>query len=169
MNDFIGKPFDSADLIVTLRRWIKLDRKRLAPQEGAAVDAMSLAATEQALLALPGFDFDNILKTLRGNHLQVTGLLITFANSMTGISGQIKEKIGRGAFEEAHMLVHRIKGTAGSLGAIDLFQAAEHLDTQLKKDECEPETLKVFEEALERAMSAIASLGASKAAMKENL
>lgn len=158
MNDFIAKPFQPEALVTTLLRWIKPGRNAYVLQDGIEEDAKIPGTGDMALQTLPGFDFDNIMKILNGNGAQLMELLFTFVDNMAGMSGQVKDRIEQGAFEEAHVLVHRIKGTAGSLGATELLLVVEQLDEELKTDPGNLERLKVFEEVFERTMSTINAL-----------
>jgi HPt (histidine-containing phosphotransfer) domain-containing protein len=157
MDDFILKPLHPEELTATLLRWVRPGKKVAAPP-AEGLPGMPPIENDAVPDNLPGFDFTNILKMLNGNRQQLAALLVSIADSMAGMPGEIADKVKQADFQGARELAHRIKGTAGNLGAMSLHAAAARLERELKAGQCDPGVLAAFGEEFERALSAIATL-----------
>jgi two-component system sensor histidine kinase/response regulator len=67
----------------------------------------------------------------------------------------LRQHLAVGAFEYARRVAHTLKGTAGTLSAVDVQLAAAAVETALRHGECNPETLEPLLAALDAAHRAL--------------
>jgi HPt (histidine-containing phosphotransfer) domain-containing protein len=115
---------------------------------------------------LPGFDLQAGLARLMGNKRLYHKLLLDFGANYGGVAGEIRKALGAGDFDQAHSLVHNLKGLAGNLEAKDLQKAAVELEKLVRGQTAETasdeELDRKFAElknALEQALAAVQTLG----------
>jgi signal transduction histidine kinase/CheY-like chemotaxis protein/HPt (histidine-containing phosphotransfer) domain-containing protein len=137
MNGHVTKPIDPAQLFAALQKWIKPGEKRAQVQQ-PEVDVERLeadkAVPEEDELpgSLPGFDLAAGLKRLMGNKRLYRKLLVDFGTKYLKAAGDIRGALDTNDFEQAHGLVHNLKGLAGNLEAGDLQAAAANLEKLVK-------------------------------------
>ncbi len=137
MNDHVTKPIDPDQLFATLQKWIKPVSERAAVQNSQVHDAPSepdpMVPEEDELPdSLPGFDLAAGLSRLMGNKRLYRKLLLDFGANYGGVASEIREALAVGDFEQAHSLVHNLKGLAGNLEATELQTAAVEMETLVK-------------------------------------
>ena len=138
MNDFVAKPVDPASLFDTLSHWLNIGagRGRIAavPRFGAGgspggdpgVDAIA------ELRRLPGFDVGRGLEIWQGNVQKYLGLLRRFVASGIDEVERLRDSVARGDTAAAAVLVHDLKGVAGTVGAMQVADCARRLEAQLR-------------------------------------
>jgi HPt (histidine-containing phosphotransfer) domain-containing protein len=173
MNGHVTKPIDPDQLFATLLKWIQ-------PREEATADrhpdvtlqetdlTQQKQAEEELPESLPGFDLAAGLSRLMGNKRLYTKLLLDFGANYGGVVGEIRTALAAKDFEQAHSLVHNLKGLAGNLEAIDLQAAAVNMEKLVKGvDKQDPSSkqlnlkLSELENALMHALESVQSLGVS--------
>jgi CheY-like chemotaxis protein len=148
MSDHVTKPIDSDQLFGTLQKWIQPGKKRVQvePPEvstEAIATGVSEPDAEEFPKSLPGFDLEDGLKRLQWNEQLYRKLLQDFSAKYAGAADEIRQALDakddeiRQAldakdFEQAHSLVHNLKGLAGNLAATDLQAAAVEMEKQVK-------------------------------------
>jgi signal transduction histidine kinase/CheY-like chemotaxis protein len=153
MNDFIAKPINPKKLLRTLVQWIK-------PVGAIATDDITAEPSAAKLFGgddLPGFDLHNLLEMIGNNQELATRLLLTFMESMKDLPGEIEALVAAGDFVRARELIHKLKGTSGTIGAVRLYAASETLEAELK-DRLSAATFDSFREAFDQTMSVITAL-----------
>jgi two-component system sensor histidine kinase/response regulator len=100
-----------------------------------------------------------------GNRKLYRKLLQDFHRDYPLAVGAIGEAIDGGRDEEALRLAHTLKGVSGSLGAMDLYAAAEEIETALKAGEPgkAKEYLPAAEERLRMVVSGLSALAETAA------
>jgi CheY-like chemotaxis protein len=171
MNGHVAKPIDPDQLFSTLQKWIKPSKKRVQQPEVPLESLESDQAEpdeEQLPESLPGFDLAAGLKRLMGNKTLYRKLLLDFGAKYTGVAGEIHKALDSKDLEQAHSLIHNLKGLAGNLAAIDLQAASVNLEKLVKgvgKKTPPAKKLKLkfseLENALNQALYSVQSLGAS--------
>ena len=144
MNDHVTKPIDPDQLFSTLLKWVKPADERIqaskslpAPQD-SPVPGKPLESDRPVLDAselpdsLPGFDVAAGLSRLMGNKTLYRKLLLDFGANYGGLANEIRDALAVGDFDQAHSLVHNIKGLAGNLAATELLAAAVEMEKLVK-------------------------------------
>jgi signal transduction histidine kinase/DNA-binding response OmpR family regulator len=127
MNDHVAKPILPQELMETLSKWIKHE-SRAAPSHTAKKPADDTAVLPGQL---PGFDLEKVLELLNGNLAMLKKLLIQFGEKFVGTADKLENLIQAKKFGEVEALVHSIKGAAGNLGAVELYNSAQSLEEEL--------------------------------------
>jgi len=133
MNGHVTKPIDPDQLFSTLQKWIQPSEKRAQVQQPEVpvepLEAEKMVPQEDELPeSLPGFDLAAGLARLMGNKRLYRKLLVDFGTKYIETANDIREAIDTKDFEQAHSLVHNLKGLAGNLEAKDLQTAAVKLE-----------------------------------------
>jgi two-component system, sensor histidine kinase and response regulator len=173
MNGHVTKPIDPDQLFSALQKWIKPSKKQAQDQqpEVPAVQSNSdkaVPAEDGLPESLPGFDLADGLKRLQGNERLYRKLLLSFATDYNAVAAEIWQALDAEDFDQAHSLVHNLKGLAGNLAAVQLQAAAMSLERLVKGvDRKAPSPAKLnlrfseLENALNQALESAQSLGAS--------
>jgi CheY-like chemotaxis protein len=171
MNGHVTKPIDPDQLFATLQKWIQPVDDR-APIQQAPDSAVEAPAGEKATLpdSLPGFDLAEGLNRLQGNQKLYRKLLLDFGAKYTTTAAEIRGALDKGDFDQAHSLVHNIKGLAGNLAATGLQAAAIEMEKLVKGGQKETASQKELdqkfaglEKAIDQALKAAQTLGAAPA------
>lgn len=159
MNDHVAKPIMPEQLIGTLSKWIKRDAV-------AATRIVVKPAGETSVLPdrLPGFELDRALALLNGNRAMLKKLLVQFAEKFADAAGNLDQLVQSNNIQEAAALLHSIKGAAGNLGAMALYEAAQNLEKGLAAGVITG-GLDNFKLAMEVTLKSIASLAAYDASL----
>lgn len=144
MNDHLAKPINSKQLSQTLNYWLM--------QTDVNLKLTDTNASNESL-SLPGFDFSELKQLLGDDHEQILNILLMFVEDFGKIDQEIAQAISQNQTQQAHRLLHQMKGTAGNIGAKILFDISQKFDTQLKNDQIDPAThiewLTTFRKALQ--------------------
>ncbi len=171
MNGHVAKPIDPDQLFATLQKWIKPSKRRVQVQQPEVPverpDSDAALPTEDELPEfLPGFDLAGGLERLMGNKRLYRKLLVDFGTKYIEIANDIRAALDTKDFEQAHSLVHNLKGMAGNLEATDLQAAAVGMEKLVKGDQKEtPSTNQLdqkfmeLENAINQALEAVQTLG----------
>jgi CheY-like chemotaxis protein/HPt (histidine-containing phosphotransfer) domain-containing protein len=149
MNGHVAKPIDPDQLFATLQKWIQPSEKRAATQTPVGSVEPSGAAKEASIEAelpesLPGFDLTAGLARSMGNKRLYRKLLLDFDANYGRVASEIRETLEVGDFEQAHSLVHNLKGLAGNLDATNLQAAAVAMEKLVKGQTAETAPEKVL-------------------------
>ncbi len=156
MNDFIAKPINPEALITTLSKWV-------APNESGTGTSVA-PQPANGLGHLPGFDLDNLLNLLGGNHALAAELLRSFTEEMAETPATIRAEALADRTVQARELAHRLKGAAGNLGATALHAATEKLEAELKNGRFDTGLMDAVDQEFANAKAAIAGLPMPEAA-----
>jgi len=171
MDGHVTKPIDPGQLFATLQKWIKPVAERVAVQRPPVLDAppepdRALPAEDELPESLPGFNLAAGLARLMGNKRLYRKLLLDFGANYGGVAAEIRQALAAKDFEQAHSLVHNLKGLAGNLEAKDLQAAAMKMEKLVKGQSEESVSEKELEEkiselenSLNRALDAVQTLG----------
>jgi HPt (histidine-containing phosphotransfer) domain-containing protein len=105
---------------------------------------------------------------LQGNKKLYRKLLLSFATDYNAVANEIRQALDAADFDQAHSLVHNLKGLAGNLAATELQAAALNLEKLVKGiDKKIPSSeqlnlrLSKLDNTLNQALESVQSLGGS--------
>jgi HPt (histidine-containing phosphotransfer) domain-containing protein len=171
MNGHVAKPIDPDQLFSTLQKWIKPSEKRVQVQQAEVPverpeSDKAVPQEDELPEFLPGFDLGAGLKRLGGNRRLYRKLLLDFGANYGEAAGDIRQALDSGDFNQAHSLVHNIKGLAGNLEATDLQAAAVQIEKLVKGQTAETTSdrelkrnIAQLEKAINQALEAVQTLG----------
>jgi len=116
MDDFLAKPVTQEQVLATVRRWLD-DVPMAVPTTAVATRT-----------AVPVFDPHPIQKIDAldpGIGGQLIGILL---GELPSTRDAFQRLLAEGAFDQLCQVAHKLKGTSGSLGAMELYQACSMVD-----------------------------------------
>ncbi|MDJ0818516.1 MAG: PAS domain S-box protein [Desulfobacterales bacterium] len=177
MNGHVTKPIDPDQLFAALKQWIKPAAERVAvaaepmPDQPPAAE-QAVSGEDDLPETLPGFDLAAGLSRLMGNRRLYRKLLVDFGTKYTNAADDIGKALDDGDFDQAHGLIHNLKGLSGNLDATALQKATVGLEQLVKgqapgdvSDADVNQKYAELKDALDQALNSVQSLGiAAKAA-----
>ncbi|WP_326534594.1 response regulator [Pseudorhodoferax sp.] len=124
MNDHISKPIDVDEMFVTMARWIRPGVRRPAVVAKAAAPVPVSVAPG----ALPGIDVTGGLRRTQNNAQLYRRMLDKFASGNARFSQAFSAALDAGDLALAARLAHTLRGTAGTIGANGVWEAATELE-----------------------------------------
>jgi len=120
MNDFITKPIDTEKLFMTLIKWIESGQRE-------QFDQRSEDGNLTGIIKSTKLDVKEALLRMGNKTSCYLNILMKFANSYADFEKQIENNM-----DDQSTLVriaHTLKGVAGNLGAVDLYERAMHIES----------------------------------------
>jgi CheY-like chemotaxis protein len=131
MNDHIAKPIEPEDLWKMLLKWIKPRRST----ETVVVKAATVKPRGVLDVELPsgieGLDIVNGLRRVLGKKSLYLSMLRKFVAGQKSTLANTLKALEEKDWNAAERLAHTLKGVAGNIGASDLQQLAEKLETAI--------------------------------------
>ncbi|HVR50338.1 MAG TPA: response regulator, partial [Pseudorhodoferax sp.] len=139
MDSHIAKPIDPADLYAQLLRWMPARAadappratEALPPLPTAPAPAGTTPAQADALAGIAGLDVAAGLRRVLQRRATYEGLLRRFVDGQGAAVATARAALAEGRHGDALRLVHTLKGTAATIGATELAQAAQDAETAL--------------------------------------
>ncbi|MEA4924500.1 MAG: response regulator [Syntrophomonadaceae bacterium] len=128
MNDHITKPIDPSRLRSTLVKWIK---PRNAGEEPYQPPTPVMASEN---LSFNSINTDRGMKNLGGNIKLYKKILLDFAADNKNVTNEIYNNIVVSDYDKVFIEAHTVKGVAGNIGALTLYEAAAQLETALRNE-----------------------------------
>ncbi|MDO8699613.1 MAG: response regulator [Rhodoferax sp.] len=127
MNEHVGKPFDIGKLVSLLIRMTEFK---------ASADDMSGQSSEgsmdRQLDDFPGLDLKTALSRMSGMRSLYVRTARYFTKTLDTIIPALRENLQAGQVQKGLMVLHSLKGNAGTLGAIALAKESARLELMLK-------------------------------------
>jgi two-component system, sensor histidine kinase and response regulator len=127
MNAYVVKPIDPQLLFSTLLTWVKID----TPSSTGPMRPTHERIIDFSLLK--EIDIHKVMNRLLNNETLFIKLLTMFVQTYSDHLTIITEMIGSEKLAEAEKLVHTLKGLCGNIGATEVHQQLEAIDSILKK------------------------------------
>ncbi len=143
--NYVSKPFEPDQLIETL---VSLLHEKLPIAQSSREEIEMTEETAQIV------DFHDGLKRIGGDKSIYRLVLQSFAEENSNVGAQLEAAIQAKDYEQGEQIVHKIKSSAGSIGAISLHDISVELQRALKEnDERESAILSVeFYKCLKRTL-----------------
>ncbi len=156
MNDFTSKPVDPAALFETLIRWLPKPRVSIQPPEQKPAADLSEIVNEsypgrqaesnadiefaqlKTLTSFPGLDMQLGLRAT-GSLAMFIRMIKKFQTLNMRNVQELEKLQEKGQREDARRLVHSTKGSAGTLGLVDLQAVSAELEQAIKTEAPEQE------------------------------
>jgi PAS domain S-box-containing protein len=141
MNDYVAKPIDLDQFFSTLKNWIVPGEHPEIQERLAALlkkgEPEKQGETEFSFLdgGIDGLEIDNALQRLGGNKKLYRDLLSDFVRNYNGAVEKVRDSLEKGDYETAKRLAHTLKGVAGNIGAVQVFEQAKLLDEAIAAGE----------------------------------
>ncbi len=140
MDDYVSKPIVPDVLYKTLRKWMKdkKDHERDAyfTENSRVLMRNTTDDAEGAIIPyhLPGIDIRTGMTMCMDNKKIYGNLLKRFLETYSGAASEIRDAITRGDMDNALIIAHSMKSTAGIMGAKGLAETAAALEKALRED-----------------------------------
>ncbi len=127
MNDHISKPIEPEDLWKALLKWIK-------PQHATDAEENLQATLDTDLpSSIDGLDMNNGLRRVLGKKSLYLSMLRKFVAGQKSATTDILKALDNNDWGTAERFAHTLKGVSGNIGASNLQQLAEKLETAIKE------------------------------------
>ncbi len=154
MNDHLTKPVDPDQLYEVLARFIPVAAIESLEAEAASDDLESTPFPHD----LPGIDVEAGLRRVLQDQTFYTRLLRNYYKDHRQAAETIRRALREGRREAAWKLAHTLKGSAGNLGAMALYEASARLEADLKQALPHEDALQAFLAAFEEVFTGLKQL-----------
>ena len=128
MNEHVGKPFDMAQLVSLLIR-----TTGFVPHSGDSHGGLADASSDAAM-DIAGLDVGSAIARMSGLKSLYVRTAREFSKALANVVSDLRPLQESGAHHQARMLLHTLKGNAGTLGATALAQEAARLEALYAAD-----------------------------------
>jgi PAS domain S-box-containing protein len=132
MNAHIGKPFDLAEVVRTVRRFTR-DASLVLPPAAPMPERAAEPPRDG-----PVFDESGALRRLGGNRLLLDQLRSRFGTAAKTLLRQAQARVTRGERASAADALHQLKGSAGVIGAARLAARCSEVERALRSEGVDP-------------------------------
>jgi len=151
MNGFVSKPFDVDELIILLQQYTgDLNQENDARLKGSEI-------TLPESIVTPVIDLERGLRSW-GDEETYHKYLRKFSDAHGHDGNEINTLLNSGALESARSLAHKLKGTAGNLAVMVVWQLAEEIECSLLEKKPIGDLPKILQFALNDALAEISKL-----------
>ncbi|MBF0436878.1 MAG: PAS domain S-box protein [Magnetococcales bacterium] len=165
MNDHIAKPISNILLFQALQKWIPSREIAGLP----SVRPYNFVSDESIELpdVIPGIDINSALERFNNNRALLYSSLLEFYHDFASTSKEIESALSGKRKDDlvaARIQVHTIKGIAGTISALELFDASNSLENGIIEYQREtwPKLLETFNAEIEKVMKSIRMLSDRK-------
>lgn len=148
MNDYIPKPISQKSLYSVLIKNLKLDQHINPPQQPEWETKFNIPSQ------LPGLNIQEAISRLAGSWELYMDLIRYFCEEKKSFVDELIDLVGKKDYETATIKAHALKGSAGTIAASELKNAAKLLEDacQHANDEKIQQALGLVEQHLENVM-----------------
>ncbi len=158
MNDHIGKPIKKYELLQKILRWVPSLKDDL-PAEGSTFVAPAAASPEKFQVLPAAFDFEDARDRLDNDAALFMEILQMFISEEKDTPMRVRAALSAGDLVLAKELVHTLKSTSTTVGALQLSETAREIDQSLRIGESvSQDSLNQLEHTHSEAMQQIESI-----------
>ncbi len=128
MNDFVGKPIELNQLWDVLLKWFD----HVSQQQEQSSFPSPGEENADLPAAITGIDMGQGLDRVAGKKAVYREMLQKFLAGNLATADQIRQALAVGHKDEALMLIHTLKGSAGIIGAVELKDRAAQLEEKIR-------------------------------------
>ncbi|MDP2721550.1 MAG: two-component regulator propeller domain-containing protein [Bacteroidales bacterium] len=131
INDIITKPIDPELFYEQISNWILQNKK---------IDTRYPVVDKKQALDFAGISTDDLdaktgIRRFGNNELLYTNMLRKFISSNDKTCNELRKLVSQSKFEEAHLLIHTLKGESGNIGADSVYKQSQVVEQAvLSKD-----------------------------------
>jgi PAS domain S-box-containing protein len=137
MNDYLAKPFKSHDLTPLLHRWLTARERPRAKTSAAAPPPADADSGNGDAAGRSVFEYQAALEAFMNQPEVVSRVVGKFVERTDQQLDELKSQIESGAFEDARIVAHTIKGGSWNLEALRLGDAAALLEETTRNADTE--------------------------------
>jgi HPt (histidine-containing phosphotransfer) domain-containing protein len=138
MNGHVAKPIDLQELVNTLLKWAPsptLSDKLAVPAQISTREHPQL--DDLGDLSMAGINVPEALVRFSGDRDLFLRILRVFASSFKDFHEHLNESLARNDLATATRLVHTLKGSAGNIGADNVYRTAARCEAELNDESTE--------------------------------
>ncbi len=154
MNDHIGKPVNPSELFTILGNWITPARKRLSD-----IPEKEPQTRSPELPVIAGLNTENGLSIVQNNKEAYIRILLKFLDMYSRFRDLFQDAVSDEDPDALTRLAHSLKGSAGNIGAVEVFNEASKLEAACRKNASSEEREDLLESLLSRLEPLTESLG----------
>jgi signal transduction histidine kinase/DNA-binding response OmpR family regulator len=159
MNDHIGKPIDPNLLYRKMSKWIRHGQRKNLPQLPDKSAPLKNEKKRGIPAELPDIDLTLGLKHCDGDEDLYLTLLLSFYRKYQEAVREIRDGLQNGQKDRIEILVHSIKGLAGTIGATRLQKTAAELEEAIYQNASDlNERVTAFYEAHTHVLRSLANV-----------
>ena len=165
MNGHITKPINPQELFTTMMESMDLRSREdsaMDEPEPGGISLEDLETVRAEFLSLPGIEVDSALARVGNNGQLFRKVLDRFSKGSANAAHEIRAAIDGGDLKTACATLHRTKGVAANIGAMDLAKKAGDLEAALKDGSAGEEgwvLFDLFRTALDLVVAGLEGIG----------
>jgi len=153
MNDYVAKPIDENELLTVLSRWLPVDQSGAGPRPDPSHAATSFPD-------LPGVDVAAGLNRVGGNRELFAKLVRDFLKHNEAVVQEVRAALHQGETSLALEMLHTLKGSSGTFGAMEVAAAAAALETAVRASGDWAVELATLDDRVAEVLAGVDELGA---------
>lgn len=145
MNDYVNKPFEPEDIDRALSRWISEKKKSdpanehsVVQEESKKSEYLTESNKQHSATSAPEsklWDYDTALSRVRKRDDRLKTLVQCFLDQTPELIEKIEVGVEQNNLSDIQFNAHTLKGVAGNLSALALYDSTRELESLAKKNE----------------------------------
>lgn len=163
MDDYITKPLDLDQFFSTLKKWlpVKKETKKINNNFKEVKIANDLAK-------ITTIDINSALKRINNNYQLYKEILIDFYHNYQDFQQLVSKLVQENKLDKLKAKLHSLKGVAGNIGAVELYNITLALNSKIKAEENFDDLLSTFYQKLEEVINDLAKFVSNHQPIEED-